>query len=77
LEVELGMLSGLAVGVLNPHWRCDICLKNKITFEDAISIIGFSYLHFDSESGPSLIYRYRGSSSFKYFEYGVALQNGF
>lgn len=29
----------------------DICLKNKTPFGDAISILGFSQMHFDSESG--------------------------
>jgi len=29
----------------------DICLKNKTPFLDAISILSFSHMHFDSESG--------------------------
>jgi hypothetical protein len=45
LIVQIGGLKGQLIDGV------DIYLKNKITFEDAISIIGFSYLHFDSESG--------------------------
>jgi hypothetical protein len=29
----------------------DICLKNKTSFNDAISILAYSHMHFDSESG--------------------------